>query len=179
MGTYGPQNLNVYVSFNAESMLLSENKQFLCYSGDTRPSQSLVRACKRVLLREQCHPRGFDSSRSYARINEETKSDLFLIHEATFRNTELTMAQKKRHSTTGEALEIATAIPRCSRLLMTHFSQRYDNLTLPQEPSVFERNHPNGKSNANGDGNNNKSRQARIDSPSVGLAVDGLWIHLD
>ena len=79
-----------------------------------------------------------------------------MIHEATYRDAESQMAEKKKHSTLREAWEVANDIPNCSRVLMTHFSQRYDNVLEEDSPLNFNEN-----------------------GPSVGLAVDGLWIDLD
>jgi hypothetical protein len=116
------------------------------------------------------------------RSSEETEAtDLFLIHEATYRDSETSMAQKKKHSTIGEAFEIATRIPKCSRVLMTHFSQRYDNCLPPSEtanglPSICGGEHGNGSVTANGAGSRIGGDHAA--SPSIGLAVDGLWIDL-
>jgi ribonuclease BN (tRNA processing enzyme) len=89
-----------------------ENPFFLVYSGDTRPSQSLVQACQRVL----------------AVGNNGSRIDI-LIHETTFDDDEQGKrnAIAKRHSTVMEAVEIARQMEaRCC--LFTHFSQRYPNL---------------------------------------------------
>ncbi len=139
----------------------TNSNQFLCYSGDTRPCKNLVRACNRAILQsqQQCH---------YGTNNySNTNADLFLIHEATFRDAERTMAQTKKHSTLTEALEVATDIPQCSRVLMTHFSQRYDNV---EGDSEWRHNTKQGGQN---------SGDATTALPLVGLAVDGLWINLD
>jgi ribonuclease BN (tRNA processing enzyme) len=178
------------------------SNQFLCYSGDTRPSQSLVRACNRA-LQQRCHTTGrFENNSSNRNRNENNHNvDLFLIHEATFRDAEGAMAQQKKHSTIGEAQMVATDIPGCSRVLMSHFSQRYDNVAvLPGTtandgtPSIFEKNHAaigsadanvnhaggsGGSSSCNDYNANNKFGNANIGPPSIGLAVDGLWINLD
>ena len=128
----------------------SNTRRFLCFSGDTRPSQNLVRACRRVFARGKQASR-VDDSRC-----DMTQPNLFLIHEATYRDTERHMAEKKKHSTLREAWEVANDIPNCSRVLMTHFSQRYDNVLEEDSPLNFNEN-----------------------GPSVGLAVDGLWIDLN
>jgi len=139
----------------------TNSNQFLCYSGDTRPCKNLVRACNRAILQSQQH--------CYYGTNNcsNTNADLFLIHEATFRDTETTMAQTKKHSTLREALEVATDIPQCSRVLMTHFSQRYDNVEGDSE----WRHHGRQGGQNSGDAN--------TALPLLGLAVDGLCINLD
>lgn len=69
----------------------------LCYSGDTRPSNNLVRACQGVSL---------------------------LIHEATFDETDRRLVVQKKHSTVLEALDVAKRM-KAHACLLTHFSQRY------------------------------------------------------
>lgn len=67
------------------------------YSGDCRPSQSLVRC-----------GRGCD----------------LLIHEATFQDSLVADAVKKKHCTISEAKTIARQM-QAKHLVLTHFSQRY------------------------------------------------------
>lgn len=67
------------------------------YSGDCRPSQSLVKA-------------GLDCD--------------LLIHEATFDESMYDDAVKKRHSTSAEARRVAAQM-RARHTVLTHFSQRY------------------------------------------------------
>ncbi len=67
------------------------------YSGDCRPSQSLIRAGQSCDL---------------------------LIHEATFTYEKLNDAVKKRHSTIEEAIHTAIRM-NAKHLILTHFSQRY------------------------------------------------------
>lgn len=69
----------------------------LAYSGDCRPSREFARAAK------GCH---------------------VMIHEATFDNNLCDHAVRKRHSTTSEALDIATTA-EVKYIILTHFSQRY------------------------------------------------------
>lgn len=47
-----------------------------------------------------------------------------MIHEATFDNNLCDHAVRKRHSTTAEALDIATTA-EVKYVILTHFSQRY------------------------------------------------------
>eukprot|EP00977_Amphora_coffeiformis_P029811 scaffold42830_cov176-Amphora_coffeaeformis.AAC.5 len=75
------------------------------YSGDCRPSQKLALAAK--------------------------PADL-LIHESTFEDSMRAEACLKRHSTIGEALQIAQKMEaKCT--VLTHFSQRYPRIPPPTE----------------------------------------------
>jgi ribonuclease Z len=76
----------------------------LVISGDTQPCQQLVDA-------------GADAT--------------LLVHEATLEDEMAEDARDKRHSTTGQAIEVGLAM-RAERILLTHFSQRY-----PKLPSAF------------------------------------------
>jgi ribonuclease BN (tRNA processing enzyme) len=116
--------------------------QFLCYSGDTRPCLGLIHACRRALRRKMT------SSPRHA-------NSLTLIHEATFEDADSDNAQKKRHSTIGEAIRVASDIP-ASKVLLTHFSQRYISLQ-----------HASSKHSSTGNA-----------APPVGLATDGLWLPI-
>lgn len=69
----------------------------LVYSGDTQPSEALVRAGAGATL---------------------------LIHEATFEPALEGEARKKRHSTSVEAIDVARRMG-AYRTILTHFSQRY------------------------------------------------------
>ena len=85
---------------------------FLVYSGDTRPSQSLIQSCRR----------------SASVAGGGGCIDL-LIHETTFDDDDQGKqnAIAKRHSTVLEAIEVAQQMnAKCC--LFTHFSQRYPNL---------------------------------------------------
>ncbi|KFH66572.1 hypothetical protein MVEG_07097 [Podila verticillata NRRL 6337] len=72
----------------------------LVYSGDSRPSQDLVRAGQGATV---------------------------LLHEATFEDDMVDEAIKKRHSTTREAIEVGEEM-HARAVLLTHFSQRYPNI---------------------------------------------------
>ena len=171
--------------------------QFLCYSGDTRPSQNLVRACRRAL--QGCNQnyssfngnprdsfstangRNSSNSNNSNHNHNHNRADLFLIHEATYRENESAMAYQKKHSTLSEAQMVATDIG-CSRVLMSHFSQRYDNVAASTKNSESTTQEGDMIESVN---NNNKTATAAGDSyadcnkPVAGLAVDGLWISLD
>jgi ribonuclease BN (tRNA processing enzyme) len=154
------------------------SSQFLCYSGDTRPSHGLVQACRRALQRNDNNY----TSNTYGRNNnyrddphppyrsEDSSKKLFLIHEASYQETEANMALKKRHSTINEAFQVACDIP-ASRVLMTHFSQRYDN-NVSTTTAVTINSDTNGGTENRTTGNNHNT------TPSLGLAVDGLQIIL-
>ncbi|KYQ89103.1 hypothetical protein DLAC_10335 [Tieghemostelium lacteum] len=82
----------------------------LTYSGDTRPCQELAK--------------------------EGMNSNL-LIHEATFEDDKLPDAKAKRHSTTGEALQIGRDM-NAQFVYLTHFSSRYPRLpTTTTEQTNF------------------------------------------
>ena len=84
---------------------------YFCYSGDTRPSPQLVKACNNINI---------------GRYNKPKIS--LLLHESTFDDdTKGRMeALKKRHTTVEEALMIANEIS-ADACILTHFSQRYPN----------------------------------------------------
>ena len=107
---------------------------WFCFSGDTRPSDSLVRACGGVGRRHG--------------------DSMFLLHEATFEDEDREQAELKKHSTVSEAVSVAKDVG-ATRLLLTHFSQRY--VSLQSLPVV---------SSSNADFR-------------LGLAMDGLRVMLD
>jgi ribonuclease BN (tRNA processing enzyme) len=111
---------------------------WFCFSGDTRPSNSLVRACRGVVRRRR---RGGGDT-------------LFLLHEATFEDDDQEQAELKRHSTVSEAMSIAKDVG-ATRLLLTHFSQRYVSIQ-------------HGRPDSSWDGD-----------CRLGLAMDGLRVMLD
>ncbi|CAM9399650.1 unnamed protein product, partial [Phaeothamnion confervicola] len=78
----------------------------LVYSGDTRPCNALVAAGAGATV---------------------------LIHEATFDDGKADEALDRRHSTTSEALDVASRMG-AFRTILTHFSQRYPK--LPQLPRL-------------------------------------------
>ena len=77
----------------------------LVYSGDCRPSDSLIEAGKNCDL---------------------------LIHECTFDNANHDKAVYHRHSTIGEALEVSRKM-NAKHTLLSHFSQRYSKFVLTNE----------------------------------------------
>jgi len=80
----------------------------IVFSGDCRPSQSL--------------------------INNGSDCDL-LIHEATFDDDNELDALKKRHCTVSEALSVARLM-RAKHCILTHFSQRYPTLSAMNVDSM-------------------------------------------
>ena len=81
----------------------------IVYSGDTRPCPTLVGIGRGTTV---------------------------LIHESTFEDEKLEEAQKKFHSTIGEALT-SGATMGAYRVILTHFSQRYPNLPkLPEREEM-------------------------------------------
>ncbi|KAH9253646.1 hypothetical protein BASA81_008264 [Batrachochytrium salamandrivorans] len=75
------------------------NKCLLVYSGDTRPNP-------------------------IHKLHNPDHLPVVLVHEATFDDTKQDEACKKRHSTVGEAIQVARDM-RAGVLLLTHASQRY------------------------------------------------------
>jgi len=123
----------------------------LCYSGDTRPSSNLIRACEQ--------------------LNKQRCSMSLLLHEATFDDDEKgkNEAIKKRHSTVQEAVQVANKI-NASACLLTHFSQRYPKLPPGHDMNI------NYGTRLNGNPEERGKLQSRV---SVGFACDGMLIPLD
>lgn len=116
-----------------------QNGQKIVYSGDTRPCNQLVAAGAKTLLflsccryhaslGGTCHSLTYCLSRiTIVRIGMHAS---LLIHEATFDDSMEEDAVKKKHSTVGEALEIARRM-HAQEVILTHFSQRYPKLPPP------------------------------------------------
>lgn len=102
----------------------------ISYSGDTRPCAALQELSKNVTL---------------------------LIHEATFEPGLLHEAEKKKHSTTAEAMAVGKEC-NAYRVILTHFSQRYPK--FPQGLGI------------NGNGSEDSS------SLLAGVAFDGMRVPL-
>ena len=88
----------------------------LVYSGDTRPSMGLIEAGMdaTILIHEAC----------FRAAQTPTLAPTLCVPQATFESDLLPHAQRKKHSTVLEALEVGQKM-RAYRLLLTHFSQRY------------------------------------------------------
>ena len=92
---------------NAVSLTFPNGFKF-SYSGDCRPSE---------------------------RFAEIGKDSTVLVHEATFDDDMQEDAIRKRHSTTSEAIEVGLAM-KAKRIMLTHFSQRYQKLpVIPDQVS--------------------------------------------
>jgi ribonuclease BN (tRNA processing enzyme) len=87
-----------------------QNPFTFCYSGDTRPCWRLVQAFRQLSVR---------SGRN-GRI-------AFLLHEATYDESETEMALSKKHSTVQEAITVGRDMDS-RRLVLTHSSQRYSTI---------------------------------------------------
>jgi len=107
----------------------------LCFSGDTRPSDNLIRGC---LSRppDGTDPRARRQNRHCRRQGDAPPPPppprvSLLIHEATFLDDPRgrTDAVKKRHSTVAEALRVAKRVG-AGACLLTHFSQRYRRVSV-------------------------------------------------
>ena len=91
----------------------SSSPMRVIYTGDTRPCVNrLTRLCQS--LHHQPNLKSEDDSSPL----------LILIHEATFEGGLLEEAQKKKHSTVDEAIQVGRQL-KARMLLLTHFSQRY------------------------------------------------------
>jgi ribonuclease BN (tRNA processing enzyme) len=158
------QNIQVHHSCSASYGLLLgwksksplQQTYYFCLSGDTRPCRNLVQACRHALSRE--------SSTSAA---AGRKDCLFLLHEATFQEQEQESAESKKHSTIPEAIQVARDIP-ATKVLLSHFSQRYVSLSTTTTAATTD---------------TNSSNPSCAQPPNdllfpVGLAMDGLWIPL-
>jgi ribonuclease Z len=107
----------------------------ISYSGDTRPCVALQELSKDVTL---------------------------LIHEATFEPGLLHEAEKKKHSTTAEAMAVAKEC-NAYRVILTHFSQRY-----PKFPQGL------GDNGGGGGGGEDSSLSLLL----AGVAFDGMKVPL-
>jgi ribonuclease Z len=118
----------------------------LTYSGDCRPSDKLVEI-------------GQDST--------------VLLHEATFDDELIGDAMAKRHSTISEALGIAVKM-KAKRVILTHFSQRYQKLPTMENLNVgkFLKNH------AKEEAESNAIDQEDLDGP-IDAAVGSTAMDLD
>ena len=108
----------------------------IVYSGDTRPCERLVR---------------------------EGWGATLLIHEATFDDTMLKDAIKKRHSTSGEAINVAIRMS-AKQLVLTHFSQRYPKIGGELMKTNKEKKEKK----------ENQARQEQLTQGSKGTEGDGL-----
>ncbi|KAL9616778.1 MAG: hypothetical protein Q9160_008375 [Pyrenula sp. 1 TL-2023] len=145
---------------NAQAVSLCFSGGFkVSYSGDCRPSKRFISIGQHSTL---------------------------LIHEATFDDEKAGDALAKKHSTIREALGVAVAM-RAKRLLLTHFSQRYqklptmsdikptaiafedvsDSQEVPMRP-LGEEGDLEINPAAEGDSGDNKKAESELSSNSVG-----------
>lgn len=114
------QAVNVDHCVGAKAVSLTLPTGFkLSYSGDCRPSKA------------------------FAQIG---KGSTVLLHEATFEDEMRGDAVAKKHSTTSEALGVGIAMG-ARRIVLTHFSQRYQKIPVineanGKEPSVEDQGDP-------------------------------------
>ena len=110
--SWGPAELrSVRVNHcrDAYAVVLTVGGARVAYSGDCRPSDAFAAAAARGFPASACE---------------------VLIHEATFDDGELAHAVAKRHSTVGEALDVAKRA-KATTCVLTHFSQRYGAMSAP------------------------------------------------
>ena len=117
MGISALINVPVYHCRESYGLILHlKSGEKIVYSGDTRPCKNLVNAGLNATL---------------------------LIHEATFDDSMLDDAKKKRHSTVSEALKVASDM-QAYAVILTHFSQRYPQIingsTVDEKSSQAEEN---------------------------------------
>ena len=117
MGISALINVPVYHCRESYGLILHlKSGEKIVYSGDTRPCKNLVNAGLNATL---------------------------LIHEATFDDSMIEDAKKKRHSTVSEALKVASDM-QAYAVILTHFSQRYPQIingsTVDEKSSQAEEN---------------------------------------
>ncbi|KAG6618678.1 putative zinc phosphodiesterase [Phytophthora cinnamomi] len=101
-------SVRVFHCYDSYGLVLTlQGGKKLVYSGDTKPCNELVLAGMGAEL---------------------------LVHEATFDDSMEEDAMKKKHSTVGQALDIARRM-RARQVVLTHFSQRYPSLPPPVSDS--------------------------------------------
>ena len=116
--------INVPVNHCRDShglVLQLKSGEKIVYSGDTRPCTNLINA-------------GLNAT--------------VLIHEATFDDTMMDDAIKKRHSTVSEALNVGKSMQAYS-VILTHFSQRYPQIVQKKSNKVKE-SHENADNGSHG-----------------------------
>jgi ribonuclease BN (tRNA processing enzyme) len=126
------------------------------FSGDTRPCQRFVRVCQ-ARVHSRCRACGDNQPLDHNQVH-------FLLHEATFDEEEQEMAIAKKHSTIREALHVAQNV-KAERVLLTHFSQRYNNESLLINTDTTSSGQDTRTSSA-------------PNTPKVGVALDGMLVPL-
>jgi ribonuclease Z len=109
----------------------------LVYSGDTRPCEGLVRATVEAARAATGAPHGAAPHQA-----NPFAARVVFVHEATFNDDRLADAERKRHSTVGEAMGVAARVGMgiggggsgsgggLELVVLTHFSQRYPALGM-------------------------------------------------
>ena len=98
--------------------------------------------CNRAMAISLTFPGGFKfsysgdcrPSKEFALIG---KDSTVVVHEATFDDDMQNDAKKKKHSTTSEAIAVGRAM-NAKRIILTHFSQRYQKLPVIRDLSSLE-----------------------------------------
>jgi ribonuclease Z len=154
-----PQAYGLYLMTTHQSSGVNADGQMsygITYSGDTRPCDDLVEASvQHASLNDILIPPGGPLRPDYHGL---------LIHEATFGNDMLQDAIDRRHSTTGEAIEMAKRM-RAKELLLTHFSQRY-----PKVEDAHQQHANTSDSNSSG-----KEEESLL---AIGAAVDMMQVRV-
>lgn len=150
---------------------LKAGGSWLCYSGDTRPCASLIAACRH--RRREFPPSSSSATGATRRAaaGGGGGDDFLLVHEATFADWDRAQAEKKKHSTVSEAISVGSRI-EASRVLLTHFSQRYLSVADDGREGDADDDHPPSIVT------NNKRRGGGGASIPVGFAMDGFRFTL-
>ena len=102
---------------------IKQGADFVTPDGEVVPNARLTRPAASPKRYAYCSDTAFDP-----RIVPYIKGVDLLYHEATFAETERKRAKETSHSTAAQAAEIAR-LAEVKRLLIGHFSARYDDLT--------------------------------------------------
>ncbi|KAL3803351.1 hypothetical protein HJC23_009315 [Cyclotella cryptica] len=139
----------------------------LCFSGDTRPSDNLIRECRSY----SCISQSVTPPLQHAPLPLPPPPRIsLLLHESTFLNDKIGKvdAVKKRHSTAFEALYVAERI-QVEACLLTHFSQRYSHVSIQDACSpVCDLS----------DGSSSQGDAKNCHAFACGIAVDGMVLPL-
>lgn len=130
---------------NGGSDIIVPQPWSVVYSGDTRPCHELIALGRgdvaRLIQGDNAGPApriewfstapGISSAATQEAVTAVSRGCSLLIHEATFEDTVDGRANAllKRHSTAGEASDVATAMG-AQHTLLTHFSARYPKLPV-------------------------------------------------
>lgn len=109
-------------------------KKILRIAGISELQSCNVRHCDEAQAVSLTFPTGFKFSysgdcRPSKKFAEIGKDSTVLLHEATFDDEMGADARSKKHSTTSEAIGVGVAMG-ARRILLTHFSQRYQKLPV-------------------------------------------------